>query len=343
MNAVLPLAPLSAPKTLANDDASLAKPSRLGKGLSALFGDAEPVEVDASGNPRTLPVAQIDPNAQQPRRFFDKKALEELSDSIREKGILQPLLVRPHPDKPNAYELVAGERRWRAAQMAGLHEVPVVIRALKDREALEFALIENIQRADLSPMEESETMQRLIEEFGHTQEEMAKALGKSRPHITNILRLQNLPDTVKELLRQGALSAGHARALLSAKSPLQLANEVIKGGLSVRQTENLAKLSHQPPAEAAPAAAPEPAPSANPQLFQRKARKGSASERSHVALITALKDADTQKLERDIESWIGLKAKLQPKGDGQGGTLHISYASLDQLEYLLTRLVPSQK
>lgn len=304
---------------------SALKPSRLGKGLSAIFGDEDPAAPDNSGNPRTLPITQIFPNAKQPRKNFDKAALDELATSIREKGILQPLLVRPHPDKPNAYEIVAGERRWRASQLAQIHEVPVIIRDIKDKEALEFAIIENVQRADLSPMEEAESYHRLTSEFGHSAEDIAQAVGKSRTHIANTLRLLHLPDTVKELVRQQTLSAGHARALLATKNPLQLANEVIKGGLSVRQTENLAKLSHA--GDAAAEKTPSPLP--------RAARKGSADARARSVVE---RDADIVHLERDISSWLGLRVDLTQGAQSQAGKLTIHYETLDQLEDVLKRL-----
>jgi ParB family chromosome partitioning protein len=309
-----------------NDNSGIGKTARLGKGLSAIFGDEDPIAPDQTGAPRTLPVTQIYPNAKQPRRNFDKAALDELSESIREKGILQPILVRPHPEKSNAYEIVAGERRWRASQLAKLHEVPVIVRDIKDKEAMEFALIENIQRADLSPMEEAETFQRLISEFGHTHDELGEALGKSRVYVANMLRLNQLPDTVKELMRQGTLTAGHARALLASKNPLGLANEVIKGGLSVRQTENLAKMSQMENAEAKPDKG---------FSMERAPRKGSAAQRSREAM--AYKDADVVKLERDISTWLGLKVKLNQKGQG-AGALTIEYQTLDQLEDVLKRL-----
>ncbi len=309
------------------------KPARLGKGLSAIFADEDPSAPDQTGNPRTLPVGQIYPNAKQPRKVFEKGALDDLAASIKEKGILQPILVRPHPDKSNAYEIVAGERRWRASQMAQLHEVPVIIRDIKDRDALEFALIENMQRDDLTAMEEAETFQRLISEFGHTHEEIGTALGKSRTYIANTLRLLQLPDAVKALMRDHkTLTAGHARALLAAKNPLQLANEVIQGGLSVRQTENLAKTSHD-------AATPAGDGGKRAPLVQlpRTARKGSAAQRSEVArTITSNDSADIKALEREVSSWLGLKVALTQKGDG--GKLLIEYQTLDQLEDVLKRL-----
>lgn len=305
---------------------SIQKSARLGKGLSAIFADEDPTAPESSGQPRALPITQIYPSATQPRRHFDKTALDELAESIKEKGILQPLLVRPHPSKPNAYEIVAGERRWRAAQVARLHEVPVVVRDIKDKEALEFGIIENIQRAELTPIEEAESFQRLISEFGHAHDDLAQVLGKSRSYVANILRLNQLPDTVKELIKQGSLSAGHARALLGAKNPLALANEVIKGGLSVRQTENLVKLG-EPSDEKS-------ADTSRARVAARVARKGSASARAKQAIGTS---ADVLKLERDISSWLGLKVKLNQKGSG-AGNLVISYGTLDQLEDVLKRL-----
>ncbi|MDX1921550.1 MAG: ParB/RepB/Spo0J family partition protein [Alphaproteobacteria bacterium] len=311
-----------------------AKPARLGKGLSAIFADEDPTAPDQTGNPRTLPVTQIYPNAKQPRKIFDKAALDDLTASIKEKGILQPILVRPHPDKSNAYEIVAGERRWRASQQAQLHEVPVIIRDIKDRDALEFALIENMQRDDLTPMEEAETFQRLTSEFGHSQEEIGTALGKSRTYIANTLRLLQLPDAVKQLMRDHkTLTASHARALLSAKNPLALANEVVQSGLSVRQTENLAKTSHDEKGIAAGEGGKR-----KPQLqLPKTARKGSAVQRGQAArTITSNDSADIKALEREVSSWLGLKVALTQKGDG--GKLLIEYQTLDQLEDVLKRL-----
>ncbi len=292
---------------------SETKVSRLGKGLSAIFADAEPHAPNPSDKVRTLPIEQIAPNPSQPRRYFDKEQLKELSDSIREKGLLQPILVRPHAGQSNMYEIVAGERRWRASQLAGLHEVPVIVRDIKDKEALEFALIENIQRSDLTPIEEAETFQRLIDEFRHTPEALGEALGKSRAHIANTLRLNALPSNVKELVKTGALTAGHARALLTAKDPAALAKEVIEGGLSVRQAEALARDANS---------ADKPAK----QGFSRAARKGKGTR----------KDADVQKLERDVSTWLGLKVSIHTRG--KGGQLAIDYQSLEQLEDVLARL-----
>ena len=200
-----------------------------------------------AGGLQRMPTAWLSSGAFQPRRHFDDEALQELAASIRERGILEPLLVRPKPGTRDSYEIIAGERRWRAAQIAGLHDVPVLVRELTDREAMEFGIIENVQREDLSPIEEGEGYKRLIEEFGHTQEALAKIVGKSRPHITNMLRLLSLPEEVKQMISEGALTIGHARALVPVKNPLALAREIVKKGLNVRQTETLAKRNQDNP------------------------------------------------------------------------------------------------
>jgi ParB family chromosome partitioning protein len=293
-------------------------PARLGKGLSAIFADADPVKPDSTARIRNLPIEQISANPDQPRKHFEKEALKELADSIKEKGILQPILVRPHSSKPNSYEIVAGERRWRASQLAGLHEVPVIVRDIKDKETLELALIENIQREDLTAIEEAETFQRLMDEFGHSQEELGEALGKSRAHVGNMLRLNGLPESVKDMVKNGALTAGHARAILGAKDPVATAEEVVKNGLSVRQTENLVKVGSGKAEKTG--------------MFDRAPRKGSAKAR--VQEVT--KDADVLKLEREVSTWLGLKVKLTPRA--KGGNLSIEYGSLDQLEDVLARL-----
>lgn len=287
----------------------MKKRSNLGRGLSALFGEAA-AEGDASvpgRNPRTLPIELLRPGQYQPRRHFDEDAIRNLVESIRERGVLQPLLVRPLEQTANGvqtYEIIAGERRWRAAQLAGLHDVPVVLRPLSDREALEVALIENIQRQDLTPLEEAEGYQRLMGEFAHTQEDLARAVGKSRSHVANMLRLLGLPDAVKAMVQDGSLSMGHARALLTAANPLELAKEVVRRGLSVRQTEQLAKAG--------------PLPARTP----------------------AAKAPDTIALEQELGASLGLKVKLATKG--QAGTLSIHYSSLDQLDGVLARLQRGQ-
>ncbi|MEM9898205.1 MAG: ParB/RepB/Spo0J family partition protein, partial [Pseudomonadota bacterium] len=218
----------------------------LGRGLSALMADVDVAPTAGTTTtearaPLVIAVDKIRPNPEQPRRTFTEEALKELASSISEKGVLQPLIVRPDPRDATGFEIVAGERRWRAAQRARLHEVPAIVRELDDTEVLEIAIIENIQRADLNAVEEAAGYKQLMDRFGHTQERLAEALGKSRSHIANLLRLLSLPDGVQELVRSGELSAGHARALITSDDPAALARTIIKQGLSVRQTEKLAK------------------------------------------------------------------------------------------------------
>lgn len=294
--------------------------SNLGRGLSALFGDAAgdiaatiapvaPQGVQAEPAPRpsgpkqTLPIEHLVPGRYQPRRKFDESAIQDLAESIRERGILQPLLVRNDPDDPQRYEIIAGERRWRAAQMAELHEVPVVIRELDDRAALEIALIENIQRQDLTPLEEAEGYRRLKEEFAHSDEGLARVIGKSRSHVANMLRLLDLPDPVRLMVEEGKLTAGHARALLNVDNPVELAREVTKRDLNVRQTEQLAR------------------------------ERGVKSKRRSVA---SDKDADLLALERELTERTGLKVTIAPQG--AGGLVSIEYRTLDQLDDLIRRL-----
>lgn len=291
--------------------------SNLGRGLSALFGEATAdyasLDKNSPGKPRQdkpIPIEFLGPGRFQPRRHFDDDSLGELIQSVKEKGILQPLLVRRNPDDNTRYEIIAGERRWRAAQAAGLHDVPVLVRDFTDREALEVSLIENIQRQDLNPLEEAEGYRRLMEEFEHTQEELAKALGKSRSHIANTVRLLALPDSVRGMLETGLLTAGHARALLTSPDAQALAEQVVRNGLTVRETEQLAR--GDLPAEA------------GASVEARPARSG------------AEKDADTLALERELSSRLGLKVALTAKG--KGGTVTIHYRSLDQFDDLLRRL-----
>jgi ParB family chromosome partitioning protein len=280
----------------------------LGRGLSALLGEpvaAMAVVADSpAGAVRHLPVEKLRPGRYQPRRSFDQAAIDDLTQSVREKGIISPLLVRAVDD--DFYEIIAGERRWRAAQAAMLHEVPVIIRTLDDREALELALIENLQRQDLTALEEAEGFRRLMEEFAHTQEELARVLGKSRSHVANMMRLLGLPDPVKQMLEEGALTAGHARALLTAANPVALAQQVVAQGLNVRQTEKLA----QAPAESSPKSS---AKSAKPE-----------------------KDIDVIALERSLSNLIGLHVTIDAAG--KGGVLSINYNSLEQLDDVIQRL-----
>ncbi len=291
-----------------------ARRASLGRGLSALFGEAaeDYSALDKVRQSKQVPIEFIHPGKYQPRRTFDDEALQGLVESIRDKGILQPLLVRRDSETTNSYELIAGERRWRAAQIAGLHEVPVVIRELSDREALEIALIENIQRQDLTPLEEAEGYKRLMEEFEHTQEDLARSVGKSRSHVANMMRLLALPDPVKGMVQEGALSAGHARALLTSSDPVSVAREVVKRGLNVRQTEDLMRGS---------------AP-----VKTKKAGGG----RGGAATDPTLKDVDLVNLEEEISARIGLKVAITPQG--KGGSITIHYQTLDQLDDVLRRL-----
>lgn len=285
--------------------------SNLGRGLSALFGEesADYASLDKVRATKEVPIEQLHPNAKQPRRAFDETALKELADSIRENGLLQPILVRRHPERPAEYEIVAGERRWRASQMAKLHEVPVVIREFDDNQALEAALVENLQRQDLSPLEEAEAYQRLIDDFGNKHEDIGRAVGKSRSHVANSLRLLGLPAGVKTYLENGVLSAGHARALLSSGDPETLARHVVKKQLNVRQTERLV----QDEKTDAPA--------------KRKAARPAPAE---------IKDADTIALERDLSALLGMRVNIEIRG--QGGSLTVHYQTLEQLDDLLRRL-----
>ena len=271
----------------------------LGRGLSALMGDLEEVEKgEAKAAAEAIAIDLIRPNPDQPRRRFGEEEIEELVASIREHGVIQPLVLRPHPSG-EGFEIVAGERRWRAAQRAQLHELPAVVRELDDATVLEFAIVENIQRSDLTPVEEARGYSRLIEEFNHTQERLGAIVGKSRSHIANALRLLTLPISVLKHLEEGRLSAGHARALVVADDPAALAEQVIRRGLSVRETEALVRNAKAAPARKAP-----PPPR---------------------------KDADTVALEADLSANLGMKVRIEHKGE-KGGELRISYADLDQLD-----------
>ena len=276
----------------------------LGRGLSALLEEDPQDQATLERLRTTKPVAieQLEPSPYQPRRYFDEDELQGLVDSIVENGILQPILVRRHPEAANRYQIVAGERRWRAAQLASLHEVPIVLRELSDSQALELAIIENVQRQDLSAIEEAEGYRRLLDEFGHTQEQLGRVVGKSRSHVANTLRLMNLPEEVRSLVHRGDISAGHARALLVAEDPVALAKQVMAEGLNVRQTEKLVQ-APRPPAERAPA-------------------KG--------------KDADTVELEKQLSERLGLKVVISHKGEA--GQVLITYRSLEQFDEIFNRL-----
>ena len=279
----------------------------LGRGLSALMSDIDTGNGQAAAKAeQRIPIEDIVPNPDQPRRRFDSGELDDLAASIREKGVIQPLIVRATPDGRARYQIVAGERRWRAAQMAKLHELPVVVRDLDDTEVLELAIIENIQRADLNAVEEAAGYRQLMDRFGHTQERLAEALGKSRSHIANLLRLLHLPETVQRHVAEGRLSAGHARALITLDDPEPVARRVIEKGLSVRETEKLVK------AELA----------------------GVGSGASGTASNPPEKDADTRALERDLSGALGMKVTVAHKPGKAGGSVQISYKSLDELDEL---------
>lgn len=269
---------------------------RLGRGLAALLGDhATPA------SPSALPVASLVPGPFQPRTHMDPAQLEELADSIRRQGVLQPILARPHPAEAGQYQIIAGERRWRAAQLAGLHEVPVLLRPLSDTDAMAAALVENLQRQDLDPIEEAEGYKRLVGEFGLTQDQLGGLVGKSRSHVANTLRLLQLSAGIRGDVQAGRLSAGHARALLTHPRPEDAARLVIARGLNVRQTEALAQCSA------------EPAPAAKPR------------------------DPETAALERDLSARLGLKVQIA--SDGRGGSVRILYRNLDQLDDVLALLM----
>jgi len=277
----------------------------LGRGLTALFREEPEQSRDNQEGRRPtrhVPTAQIHPGQFQPRRVFDGQALQGLADSIREKGVLQPLLVRPHRSIADAYELIAGERRWRAAQLVPLHEVPVIVKDLDDRDTLEVALIENLQREDLGALEEAEAYQRLMNEFRHSQEELGRVVGKSRSHVANTLRLLGAEGKVRLYLEDGRLSAGHARALLGAPEADALAERVVAQGLSVRQAEALVTKAKAPPQPAT-------------------ARKS---------------DPNTAALERELGDDLGLKVEI--RAQKRGGEIVFKYRDLDQLDSLLARL-----
>lgn len=291
-----------------------ARRNPLGRGLAALLGDspAAPEAADPARAPRLVPIEFLHPGRFQPRRRFDDAALDALAASIRQQGVLQPLVVRPMPDRLQHFEIIAGERRWRAAQLVKLHEVPVVIRPLGDRDALEIALIENVQREDLTALEEAEGYRRLMEEFGHTQEALATAVGKSRSHVANLLRLLNLPPAVQEMMQDGRLSAGHARALITAAEPVALAQQIVARGLSVRAAEEMVQ-----------------------------AVKPTSKAKPKPAAPRASRDPDTVALEHDLSSLLGLKVTIE--FDGKGGRLSIHYSNVDQLDDVLQRLNQSPR
>ncbi|PSJ41568.1 ParB/RepB/Spo0J family partition protein [Allosphingosinicella deserti] len=295
---------------MSDDAPARRRPSGLGRGLSSLLGEvAQEAPISAGGasaargGVQMMPVSSIEPHLDQPRRHFDEAALAELAESIQTRGLIQPIVVRPHGHR---YQIVAGERRWRAAQKARLHEVPVIVREFNDAETLEVALLENIQRQDLNAIEEAEGYRRLIHEYGHTQEELGKIVNKSRSHVANLLRLLDLPETVRTMVVEGELSMGHARALVTAAEPETIAREVVDRGLSVRDTEKLARFGKP-----------------NRERQQRLDYKPGSS-------------ADIDALERQLGDMLGLKVQI--KHGPTGGAVMLNYSTLDQLDMICQRL-----
>jgi ParB family chromosome partitioning protein len=280
--------------------------SRLGRGRAALIGDVntEAVVDRAARTPRRLPVAYLRPNPSNPRKAFGAADLDDLTSSVRERGVVQPLIVRPVAGARDAYEIVAGERRWRAAQKAGLHDVPVLIREASDKEALELAIIENVQRADLNALEEAQGYQQLIDQYRYTQNQLADVIGKSRSHIANTLRLLNLPEAVQALIVDGRLTAGHARALLTLDDPLAAAKRIVADGMSVRDVESIGEGGGR--------------------------KKGAGGRKKRE------KDADTRALEKSLSDLLGLAVTIEHKAGK--GEVRIRYASLEQLDDVCRRL-----
>lgn len=303
------------PAAVMTDNENIAtekKKKGLGRGLNALFEDDEAVypQVDPQGQTpgaqrRMAGIDQLEPGPWQPRQYIDSTSLDELAESIATHGVLQPILVRQKDGVENRFQIVAGERRWRAAQKAQLHEVPIIVKEMDEVTALEIALIENLQRSDLNALEEAQGYKRLMDEFGHTQEKLAAGLGKSRSHIANMIRLLNLPPSVQVLVRQGKLSAGHARALITSRNPDEIAKAIMTMDLSVRETERLVNERENRPERA------------------KKSGRG--------------KDVNTLALEKEVSNKLGMKVMLDVRGD-HGGVLKIEYKSLDQLDDLLHRL-----
>jgi ParB family transcriptional regulator, chromosome partitioning protein len=283
--------------------------SRLGRGLAALIGDVgdENAVLERTRSQRRVPIEFVKPNPRNPRRMFADAELDELAASIRERGIIQPILVRTVRGAVDNYEIIAGERRWRAAQRAGMHDIPVVLLEVGDREALELAIIENVQRTDLNALEEALGYQALMEEFSHGQDDVAKIVGKSRPHVANTLRLLKLPDSVKAYLAENKISAGHARALIGQPDPEALARAIVDKGLNVRQLEALTQ--------------------------ERASKAGKAPKRARPRVE---KDADTLQLEKRLSDALGLVVTIEHRGDG--GELRIRYRSLEQLDAVIARL-----
>ncbi len=275
----------------------------LGRGLSSLMGDTD---IQHSTTPTgssetTISIAKLRPSPLQPRRVFDKNSINELAESIKSKGLVQPILVRPSNKNEGEYEIIAGERRWRAAQVAQLHKIPAVVRNLNDVESLEIAIIENVQRSDLSPIEEAAGYKKLMENYNHTQEQLSEVVGKSRSHIANIIRLLSLPQSIQDMISQGSISFGHARAIMNSAFPEHLAEKIINENLSVRATEALVKEKKEGPKK------------------------------------VKLKDPDTIDLEKKLTDILGLDVIISHRGK-HGGSLKVTYKSLDQLELVTKKL-----
>ena len=275
----------------------------LGRGLSSLMGETEVEEskLRPTSSDVTIAISKLKPSSIQPRRLFDKNSINELAESIKSKGLVQPILVRPSKSNSDEYEIIAGERRWRAAQIAQLHELPAVIKNLDDVEALEMAIIENVQRADLSPIEEAAGYKKLMEQYNHTQEALSPIVGKSRSHIANIIRLLNLPISIQDMISQGIITSGHARAIMNSAFPEQLAKKIVDENLSVRQAESLAKKTKTPTSK------------------------------------TKLKPADTVDLEQRLTEILGLEVIISDN-DKRGGSIKVKYKTLDQLELVTNKL-----
>ena len=282
--------------------------SRLGRGLASLIG--EPVQngtrLPPEGEQRMVPIGQVKSSALNPRKDFREEELAELAESIRTKGLVQPIIVRPDPVSAGDFEIVAGERRWRAAQRAGIHTVPVIVRELTDKEVLELAIIENVQRQDLNAIEEAAGYRELVERFAYSQEQLSEIIGKSRSHVANTLRLLKLPVGVQALVQQGSLSAGHARALIGREDAETLAHRIVENGLNVREIEAIVQGREEP----------------TPSGVSRKPRD---------------KDADTKAFEKELADLLGLKVEIK-RGSGESGHLIIKFGNFDQLDYIRQRI-----
>ena len=290
--------------------------SRLGRGLASLIGDQSTQQVQPKlppeGEQRILPIDLVRAGRLNPRKDFREEDLAELAESIRQKGVVQPIVVRPDPAS-GGYEIVAGERRWRAAQLAQLHQLPAIIRDLSDQDALEIAIIENVQRADLNAIEEAGGYRELMERFGYTQDQLAEVIGKSRSHLANTLRLLKLPMSVQNLVKYGNLSAGHARALVGREDAEALATHIVREGLNVREVE---------------------------ALVQGDAQAVAGAANSNGTRLPREKDADTRAFEKDLTDTLGLKVEIK-RGSGESGVMTIKYGNFDQLDYIRQRLASS--